>query len=55
MSKKKITGDDEEIIDKKKGKESDDEIMSDEGVIDPEILEDTLADDYSEYNDVDNF
>ena len=45
----------EEITEKKKTKESDDEIVGEEGVIDPAILEDTFYDDYSEYNDVDNF
>jgi len=59
MSKKKniIVGDDEEIIDKKKvGKDSDDEILAgDDLAIDPAIIEDTFTEEFSEYNDVDNF
>ena len=56
MAKKKTTGDDE-IIDKKKAvsKDSDEEPIGEEGAIDPAIIEDTFAEEFSEYNDVDNF
>ena len=58
MAKKKIKSDDEEVIDKKKApaKDSSDEVPAvEEGAIDPSIIEDTFAEEFSEYNDVDNF
>jgi len=47
----------EEIIDKKKGaKDSDEEsIGGEDSAIDPAIIEDTFTEEFSEYNDVDNF
>ena len=47
----------EEIIDKKKGaKDSDEEsVGGEDSAIDPAIIEDTFTEEYSEYNDVDNF
>ena len=57
MAKKKIKADDEEIVEKKKeGKDSDEEpTPGEDGAIDPSIIEDTFAEEFSEYNDVDNF
>jgi len=54
MAKKKLKNDDE-IIGKKVSKDSDEEITGEDGVIDPAIIEDTFAEEFSEYNDVDNF
>ena len=55
MAKKKIKNDDE-IEDKKKVVSKDpEEEPSEEGAIDPAIIEDTFAEEFSEYNDVDNF
>ena len=56
MAKKKNNMDDE-IIEKKKGaKDSDEEsIGGEDSSIDPAIIEDTFAEEFSEYNDVDNF
>jgi hypothetical protein len=48
----------EEIIDKKKGvKDSDEEsvVGGEDSAIDPAIIEDTFTEEFSEYNDVDNF
>ena len=58
MAKKKIKSDDDEIVEKKKtGKESssDEEPTGEDGAIDPAIIEDTFTEEFSEYNDVDNF
>jgi hypothetical protein len=56
MAKKK-NSESEEIVEKKKvGKDSDEDSPSEEGgIIDPSIIEDGFTDDFSEYNDVDNF
>ncbi len=55
MAKKKNS--DIEEIDKKKGgvKDQDEEPAGEDGAIDPAIIEDTFAEEFSEYNDVDNF
>ena len=53
MAKKKNS--DVEEIDKKVTKDSDEEPTSEEGAIDPSIIEDTFSEEFSEYNDVDNF
>ena len=56
MPKKKNTS--EDIIDTKKGvKESpeEDAIVGEDSAIDPAIIEDTFSEEFSEYNDVDNF
>jgi hypothetical protein len=48
----------EEIIDKKKGvKDSEEEsvVGGEDSAIDPAIIEDTFTEEFSEYNDVDNF
>ena len=48
----------EDIIDSKKGvKESpeEDAIVGEDSAIDPAIIEDTFIEEFSEYNDVDNF
>lgn len=60
MAKKKNskTDDIEEIIDKKKGDKdslNEDEMIDGEDTIDPAIIEDTFTEEFSEYNDVDNF
>ncbi len=58
MAKKKNSNLDDEIIEKKKiGRESseEDSILGDEPDIDPAIIEDTFTEEFSEYNDVDNF
>jgi hypothetical protein len=59
MAKKKNikASDVEEISKKKVGKESLDEesIGGEDGAIDPAIIEDTFTEEFSEYNDVDNF
>ena len=52
----KIVG--EKIVDKKKnvGDLSEDESLTgEETAIDPAIIEDTFSEEFSEYNDVDNF
>jgi hypothetical protein len=57
MSKKKNSTK-EDIVDKKKvSKDPLDEeaIIGEDSAIDPAIIEDTLAEDFAEYNDVDNF
>ena len=53
MAKKKNS--DIEEVDKKPVKDSDEEVVGEEGAIDPAIIEDTFAEEFSEYNDVDNF
>lgn len=53
MAKKKNS--DVEEVDKKVSKDSDEEITGEEGAIDPSIIEDTFSEEFSEYNDVDNF
>jgi hypothetical protein len=58
MAKKKgVVVDDEVITKKKGGKESTEEDgpIGDDAVIDPAIVEDTFTEEFSEYNDVDNF
>ena len=57
MAKKKVLNDEEEVIEKKKvNKDSDEEpALGEVGAIDPSIIEDGFAEDFSEYNDVDNF
>ncbi len=58
MPKKKNNHDDDEIITKKKtDKESSEEdpIVGEDSAIDPAIIEDTFTEEFSEYNDVDNF
>lgn len=49
--------DDEEVVEKKKvtRESDDDEVVGDEPSIDTAILEDTFTEEFSEYNDVDNF
>ena len=52
MPKKKSNIDDE----KKGGREStDEESMGEDSTIDPSIIEDTFSEEFSEYNDVDNY
>ena len=55
MAKKKNNS--EDILDKKKvAKDPDEESMGGEdSAIDPAIIEDTFTEEFSEYNDVDNF
>jgi hypothetical protein len=55
--KKESTVDDEVIIKKKGGKEATEEDgpTGDDAIIDPAIVEDTFTEEFSEYNDVDNF
>ncbi len=56
MAKKKINSDNEEVLEKKIGAKDDDEsILGDDLGIDAAIIEDTFTEDFSEYNDVDNF
>lgn len=60
MAKKKNNNidDSEEIVDKKKGAKdssSEEEIIGSEDTLDPAIIEDTFTEEFSEYNDVDNF
>ena len=58
MAKKKIEKADDEIMTKKApAKESSDEESptSEDSVIDPSIIEDGFSEEFSEYNDVDNF
>jgi hypothetical protein len=58
MAKKKESAVNDEIVTKKNGvKESTEEDgpMSDDAIIDPAIVEDTFTEEFSEYNDVDNF
>ena len=56
--KKNCKPEDEKIVDSKKpGKDFSDEesITGEETAIDPAIIEDTFTEEFSEYNDVDNF
>ncbi len=46
---------DEEVNKKKNTEELDEEAMGEDGAIDPSIIEDTFSEEFSEYNDVDNF
>ena len=55
MPKKKIKSDDEIVSKKASPKETDEESIGEDGAIDPAIIEDTFAEEFSEYNDVDNF
>jgi len=58
MAKKKNNKVDDEVIEKKKvNKDPSDEdsLMGEDSAIDPAIIEDTFTEEYSEYNDVDNF
>ena len=59
MPKKKNSKVSEETVDKKKGSKDssgDEESMTGEdSAIDPAIIEDTFTEEFSEYNDVDNF
>ncbi len=58
MAKKKNNKVDDEVVDKKKvNKELSDEdpAIGEDSAIDPAIIEDTFTEEYSEYNDVDNF
>ena len=59
MAKKKNSKiSDEEVVSKKKGSaDSVDEEMigGEDSTIDPAIIEDTFTEEFSEYNDVDNF
>ena len=57
MAKKKNNIDDE-IVDKKKVTKEpseEDAITGEDSAIDPAIIEDTFTEEFSEYNDVDNF
>ncbi len=56
--KKKIKKITDDIVEKKKApREASDEdpIVGEESAIDPAIIEDTFSEEFSEYNDVDNF
>jgi len=55
--KKKNSKIDEDIISKKSPTKdsSEEESMGEDSAIDPAIIEDTFAEEFSEYNDVDNF
>lgn len=58
MPKKKSSKNyDEEIVTKKKGapEATDEEMAGEDSAIDPAIIEDTFTEEFSEYNDVDNF
>ncbi len=58
MAKKKTNKVDDEIVDKKKGDKDasgDEEMIGGDDAIDPAIIEDTFTEEFSEYNDVDNF
>lgn len=57
MPKKKASKKDDGESKKGSGEETADEevAVGGEDSIDPSIIEDTFSDDYSEYNDVDNF
>ena len=57
MPKKKNIKIEDEVVEKKKApKDSDEESTGgEEATIDPAIIEDTFAEEFSEYNDVDNF
>ncbi len=54
MKKKSNTN--EKVVDKKDGDLPEEELLGGEdSAIDPAIIEDTFTEDFSEYNDVDNF
>jgi hypothetical protein len=53
MPKKKTTKKEEKDETKEGGDEE--AIVGEEGAIDPAIIEDTFSEEFSEYNDVDNF
>ena len=56
MAKKKnikTEDDSDEVVDKKKTGGEEDAVSED--TIDPAIIEDTFTEEFSEYNDVDNF
>ena len=56
MPKKKNSKIEGEVINKKVAqKESDEESIGEDSAIDPAIIEDTFTEEFSEYNDVDNF
>jgi hypothetical protein len=57
MAKKKNNIDDEIIEKKKVSKDSPEEesVTGEDSAIDPAIIEDTFTEEFSEYNDVDNF
>ena len=60
MAKKKNSkvDDVEEVEEKKKGEKdspSEEEMIGGEDALDPAIIEDTFTEEFSEYNDVDNF
>jgi hypothetical protein len=57
MPKKKTSRGDDGENKKGSNEETTDEeaVVGGEDAIDPAIIEDTFSDDYSEYNDVDNF
>jgi len=57
MPKKKNNHDDDEIVTKKKtdNESEEDPIAGEDLAIDPAIIEDTFSEEFSEYNDVDNF
>lgn len=55
MSKKKNIKEDEDKEKKTDEESFDEEAMGGEDSLDPSIIEDTFAEDFSEYNDVDNF
>jgi hypothetical protein len=56
MPKKKNNKIEGEVINKKVApKESDEESIGEDSAIDPAIIEDTFTEEFSEYNDVDNF
>ena len=57
MAKKKNIKVGDSIIEKKKvEKDSDEEsVVGEDSAIDPAIIEDTFSEEFSEYNDVDNF
>jgi hypothetical protein len=58
MPKKKISKHDDDVIEKKKvSKDPSDEesLGGEDSTIDPAIIEDTFTEEFSEYNDVDNF
>ena len=56
MNKKNSKVKDEEVVTKKKTDgDLEEDLLGEEGVIDQAIIEDTFTEEFSEYNDVDNF
>ncbi len=56
MKKKNSKVEDEEVVAKKKNDgDLEEDLLGEEGVIDQAIIEDTFTEEFSEYNDVDNF